>query len=91
MTLPEIARQLAHMTVDGTINGDSAKQFAEVLKDMFRPEVSLKAGDSVVWNVTLHDGNWFIRINRYGKGKDDFNYTVPDTREEEAKIKALLD
>jgi hypothetical protein len=41
--------------------------------------------------TVLHDGQrWFFTVDRWGDGPDGFDYTIPDTREQEARIKALL-
>ena len=46
-----------------------------------------KAGNRIVMEIALPDGRWFFTINRYGDGYD---YTIPNNRDEEARILALL-
>lgn len=81
MTKLELVNQLADLAVDNCFNGETfgKKRLYTYISKMCR-----NIGDSVVMNISLPDGDWYFRINRYSAG--GFDYYIPDTREQEMRI-----
>lgn len=92
MTIREVARQLHDLSVGGYFNGIkfTRKELERNLADVFRPGTQLRAGNRYVMEIALPDGRWLFTVNRYGDKSDGFDYTIPATREEEQRIRALL-
>lgn len=92
MTIREVAHQLYNSSVGGYFNGRkfTKRELESYIANMFRPEVHLKAGHRLVMEISLPDGRWFFTINKYSNDPSGFDYTIPDNREQEARIKALL-
>ena len=90
MTLHETAVQIHNLSVGGYINGEkfSRARLENQLRMMFRPEAERKLGNIVVMQIALRDGWWFFLVTEYAKG--EFDYEIPDTREQEARIMARL-
>lgn len=89
MTLHEVTNQLYDLSVNGTFNGEhfSKDQLHKNVKHMF--EVGgLVGGNRLVFTITLPDGEWFFYICEYAKGQ--FDYYIPDTREDEVRVKRIL-
>lgn len=89
MTIRNIVDQLHTIAVDGTFNGEhfSKSELNYYICNMFRPELNTR---NLIMEITLLDGNWFFSINRYSDNPDGFDYTIPDNREQESRILALL-
>lgn len=81
MTLNETAYWLMRLT-GGKLNGEtySRKELTEVLKNAFR------TGKSYFMHGTLPDGEWLIEVLQYRDARDGYDYYLPDTREEEARL-----
>lgn len=93
MTIREVSSQLHNLSVAGYFNGEkfTKRELERFIAHWFRPGVDLKAGNRLVMETVLHDGQrWFFTVDRWGDGPDGFDYTIPDNREQEARIKALL-
>ena len=92
MTIHTLSTQLHNLSVGGYFNGEkfTVKELEGYISSMFRPGVTLKAGNRLVMEISLPDGRWFFFITRFSDKPDGFDYTIPDTREEEAHIKSLL-
>ena len=90
MTLHNIASQLLSLSVDKKINGVkfSAKRLETVLGMWLRPEALPSGKNKVVAEIHLPDGFWFFYIVRLNDG--EFDYYIPDTREQEKRVIALL-
>ena len=90
MTIHELSNQLYNLSVAGYFNGEkfTKRQLENHIASAFRG--ALKAGNRYVMEIALPDGRWLFTVNRFANTSDGFDYTIPDTREEEAKIKALL-
>lgn len=86
MTLSNIARQLYNSSVGGFFNREkfSEERLLNYLSSMMR------TGNSLVMEIALPDGWWFFTVTRYAKGRDGFDYMIPDTREQESRITAAL-
>lgn len=92
MTIREIAHQLHRLSVVGYFNGEkfSEKELRGYLEGMFRPGVHLKAGNSVIMEISLPDGNWFFSVSRFSDSRDGYDYWIPDNKEEEGRILSRL-
>lgn len=92
MTIHEITNQLHSMAVDHRINGEQVtKQWLEsYLNRMMRNADQNKIRNSVVMEITLRDGNWLFEVSRFSDAPDGFDYYIPDTREQESRIKERL-
>ena len=92
MTIHTLSTQLHNLSVGGYFNGEkfTVKELEGYISSMFRPGVTLKAGNRLVMEISLPDGRWFFFITRFSDKPDGFDYTIPENREEEARIKSLL-
>lgn len=92
MTIYELSTQLHNSSVGGYFNGQkfSRRELERYIRLSFRPEVSLKLGNRLVMEIALPDGRWFFTVNRYSDASDGFDYTIPEDREQEAKLLSLL-
>ena len=92
MTILELSSQLHALSVGGHINGLklSKRELESYISNMFRTGVSLKLGNRLVMEIALPDGRWLFTVNRFSDAADGFDYTIPDTREQEGRLKALL-
>ena len=92
MTIHETASQLYDLSVGGYFNGEkfTKRQLESYIANAFRPNVTLKAGNRLVMEIALRDGRWYFTVNRFSDKPDGFDYTIPDNREQESHIKALL-
>lgn len=92
MTIHELSTQLHNSSVGGYFNGQkfSRWELERYIRLSFRPEVSLKLGNRLVMEIALPDGRWFFTVNRYSDASDGFDYTIPEDREQEAKLLSLL-
>ena len=92
MTVHDLASQLHNLSVGGYFNGEkfSTKQLENYISNMFRAGTSLKGGNRLVMEIALADGRWFFTINRYSQKPDGFDYEIPENRDQEAKILAII-
>ena len=93
MTIHDISTQLHDLSVGGFFNGEkfTKRELHNYITNMFRPEAGpLKAGHRLVMEIALPDGRWFFTIDRFADMPDGFDYYIPDNREQEARVKALL-
>lgn len=89
MTIREVCKQLYDLSVGGYFNGEkfTLERLINQTKNMFRG--TLKGGNRLVMQVALPDGWWYFYIVEYAKGQ--FDYYIPDTREQEKRVIAILD
>jgi hypothetical protein len=88
MTLNEIATQLHEFSVGGYFNHQkyTKEDLRRYLKLMLRGDKP----DPLVMEIALPNGWWYFQINKRNPERDGFDYTIPETREQEAEIKADL-
>lgn len=87
MTLREISSQLHSLSVDGFFNRQ--KVTVRWLEDYISTMLvrSGNKSNALVMEIALPDGWWFFTIHKFKDGgKFGFDYTIPDTREQEARI-----
>ena len=84
MTIHEIASQLIQTSVAGYINGE--KFTVARLENQIKAQ--MRVTNRLVYEISLLDGRWYFKIVRYGTGTDDYDYIIPDTREQESRLKA---
>ena len=89
MTIPQVASQLIGLSVGGYINGEkfSVDRLVNTIAAWFKVDGKQR----IVMEIALPDGRWFFTVNHYGSGRDAFDYTIPETREQEAVIRRLLE
>lgn len=89
MTLHEISTQLHSLSVGGFFNREkfSRDRLESQLRYAF---LDAPAGSRYVIEIALPDGWWYCSIYHYGTGRDQFDYCIPDNREQEAKIKSII-
>ncbi len=85
MTIYELVHQLHDLSVAGYFNGEkfTKKRLTTYIQSMFRA-----GGNSLVMQIALPDGRWFFKITEFAPG--EYDYYIPDTREQEQRIKALI-
>lgn len=85
MTIHEIAHQLYNLSIDGFINGEkfSRRELEDAIKRWMTNPEKLRIPNRYVIEISLRDGRWFATIDKVPGGYD---YTIPDTREEEARL-----
>ncbi len=90
MTIREVCIQLYDLSVDGHFNGEkfSQTQLINYVRNSFRPEVNLHGDNKLVMMIELPDGVWYFYIVQYDKGQ--FDYYIPDTREQEKRVITIL-
>ena len=86
MTITEIAKQLNELTIAHYINGEkfTYKRLETYIRKM------LATSDSFILEICMGDGRWLTKIRRYGNKADQYDYFIPDTREQEEKLKKEL-
>lgn len=85
MTLHDTASQIIKLAVGGYINGE---KFSESRLQTWLGKMLSEPNSKAVFEIALPDGRWFaeaIRDERFG-----YDYYIPDTREDEARIIAGL-
>jgi hypothetical protein len=89
MTIKEVCKQIYDLSVGGYFNGEkfTLERLTNQIKSMFKGQ--LKGGNRLVQQIALPDGWWYFYIVEYEKGQ--FDYYIPDTREQEKKVIAILD
>ena len=78
-----MARQL-HRLSKGHINGEvfTLPELGEVL------QIWMRGSDEYVGQISLPDGDWFFLIDRFPHDDSQFDYLIPETREQEKKLVA---
>ena len=85
MTLHQVANRLYDLTIDGFINGIrlSRKEFTNTLVEWATSSGAFRLRNKFPVQLDLPDGKWYVCINRYGTGRDSYDYWMPDNREQE--------
>lgn len=92
MTIKEITNQLYDLSVGGYFNKEkfTKQRLYNQIKSLFRGSTRKLADHPViVQQIALCDGWWFFYIIEYAKG--EFDYFLPDTREQEKRVISILD
>ncbi len=88
MNMPEVIDQLHSLAVDGEINGK--KKTKKELKDLLVNAMSNFDKDcKVLLKIRLRDGVWYCSVRRWlpaGTRFFEFDYLIPDTREQEERM-----
>lgn len=85
MTIHNIAQQLHTLSLDGHINGEkfTRRELEEAIQRWMTNPEKLQIPNRYVFEICLRDGRWFGTIDKVG---DEYDYYIPDTREEEARL-----
>lgn len=88
MTLREVSSQLFHLSVNGGFNRErfTAKKLLDVLTAHMQEAQFNPLPNTFVMEIELPDGWWFFTVNKYGDDSNDYDYWIPDTREQEQKL-----
>ena len=88
MTIHDVASQLHSLSKDHRFNGvkHSVKSLERYISTMFR--TPLKGGNKLVMDISLPDRGWMFYVIEYAPG--EFDYYIPDTREQEKRVIAIL-
>lgn len=84
MTKTEIVNQLFDLSVAGYFNGE---KFTKTRLNAYITNM-LKTGNRLIMNIALPDGRWYFYINKYCD--NEYDYVIPDTREQEERILRFL-
>lgn len=86
MTLTELTNQIFSLTIANYINGEKFTK-AEFKRNIhhFFEEINF---ERYIIEVCLPDGRWLCKITMYAKG--EYDYYLPDTREQEDRLWAEL-
>ena len=94
MTIHDVASQLYSLSVDHKFNGVrfTRRQLEDRIACDFRP--GLAATNKIPYceamTIRLPDGEWLFLIDQCPSDPECFGYTIPDTREQEARLWARL-
>ena len=85
MTIPEIATQLHKLSVNGYFNHEKFTRLdlLHYIRDAFQWRIQ-----QLQMEILLPDGWWHFVITRFSDKPDGYDYAIPDTREQEAELKA---
>jgi len=92
MTIHDIATQLYNLTFDGFVNGEkfTKRGLETAIRAWMRDVSGNKIPNTHVIEACLPDGRWLVTITKFADRPDGYDYSIPDTREEEARIWARL-
>lgn len=87
MTIHEVTNQLLNLSLAGYFNGEkfTKAELEHYISTMFKAG-GLKLHNRIVMEITLPDGGWLFTINKYSDAANGFDYTIPDTRGQEAAL-----
>ena len=85
MTKLELTTQLMDLAVAGYFNGEN---FSNARLTNYIGKMCRNVGDKLYMQIALPDGGWLFKIVRYADG--EWDYILPDTREQEQRIIAEL-
>lgn len=86
MTIRFIASELHNLSVGGYFNGE---RFTKGELEAYIASM-LRTGDKLYMEIALPDGRWIFKVVRYGESRDNYDYIIPDNREQEDRFKAEL-
>lgn len=91
MTIHEISNQLHALSVNSFFNGEkfTKRELEHYINNCFE-KGSLKLKNRLVMEINLRDGKWLFTVDRFSDSVSGFDYYIPDTREQEARIWELL-
>jgi len=90
MTLSETTKQIYDLSIAGYINGEKFTygRFHSYIKSMMQP--GTENCNRVIFEIVLPDGRWLAKITRYGEKPDNYDYYIPETRQQEEYLKNEL-
>jgi hypothetical protein len=91
MTIKEITNHLMELSKDHIFNGveANASWLENFIRTMFKSPLK-NHNKLIMYANNFGDGGWYFTITKYGNKSDEFDYYIPDTREQEKKIIDLL-
>lgn len=90
MTIHEVASSLHGLSVGGYFNGErfTVSRLENQIAALFRG--TPKGGNRLVFQIALPDGWWYFNVSRFADRPDGYDYYIPETREQEERVKAIL-
>ena len=85
MTKLELTTQLMNLAVAGYFNSE---KFTKERLNNYISKMCRNIGDKLYMEISLPDGRWLFKITQYADG--EWDYYIPDTREQEDKLTAEL-
>ena len=91
MTLTQAADQLYNLSLGGYFNREkfTADGWRRHVKGLMKHPETLKIKNTLVQEIALEDGWWLFSIC-YIPSCGEYGWNIPDTREEEQKLKERL-
>jgi len=83
MTKAELVNQIYGLSVAGYFNSE---KFTKERLNTYISKMCRNVGDKLYMEISLPDGRWLFKITHYAAS--DWDYFIPDTREQEAKLTA---
>lgn len=89
MTLKETAKRLFDQAIGGYFNGEKFTEkrlYDTIVSGMKNCEYNA-IKNAYVMQIALPDGWWYCKVTKYGNKADEYDYYIPETREQEQKLK----
>lgn len=88
MTITEVTKQLFDLSADNRFNGErfTRQELKHYITNMMRNSETLKIQNRIVMEINLKDGTWLFTVDKFSDTPDGYDYWIPDTREQEARI-----
>jgi len=82
MTLREVVNQVYDLSVDGYFNRIkfTKQEFSLYVWRMMRTT------NKLIFEIALPDGWWYMSINRWNDNSKQYDYYIPDTKEDSEKL-----
>ena len=91
MTLTQAADQLYNLSLGGYFNREkfTAAGWRTHVKALMRQPETLKIKNTLVQEIALEDGWWLCTVS-YIPSSNEYGWCIPETREEEQRLKEQL-
>ena len=88
MTIKETAKRLFGQAIGGYFNGEKfteTRLYNTIVNGMKNCEFNA-IKNAYVMQIALPDGWWYCKITKYGNKADEYDYYIPETREQERRL-----
>ena len=83
MTKSDVLKQVYELSVNGNFNRENGWSFSK-FKSYIAEKFSSEKRQSIIMEIELPDGWWYMSISRFKNGHWD--YYIPDTKEENKRL-----
>ena len=92
MTLHEVSNQIYDLTIDGFVNGEqfTRRRLEQSIRRWMKDAEHNKIANRCVIELCLQDGRWLAIIDKFSDAPDGYDYTIPDTRDQESRLWQML-